>query len=85
MRDARALSVAKTLIAVAAAAALGGCFHVPLRARENGRELGYGTESSVIYGQHSAASTRRMQSALRSSAMGWQAAQPFSPFGDWSW
>lgn len=85
MRDARALTISKILIAVATAAALGGCFHVPLRARENGRELGYSTESSVIYGSHNPAATRRMQSAIRSSSMGWQMAKPFTPFGDWNW
>ena len=84
MRDARALAVAKILIAVATAAAIGGCFHVPIRARENGRELGYASESQVIYGHHNAYTTRQMQMQLRSSAMGWQMAQP-SPFDPWSW
>lgn len=85
MRDARALTIAKVLIAVATAATLGGCFHVPLRALQNGRALGYTTESQVIYGPHDAAASRRMQMTLRSSAMGWQAASPFAPFGDWNW
>jgi len=84
MLNARTLTITKILIAVATAAAVGGCFHVPLRARENGRELGYQTESQVIYGRHSAYSTRQMQSQLRSSAMGWQMAQP-SPFDPWAW
>jgi hypothetical protein len=84
MLNARALTITKILIAVATAAALGGCFHVPIRARENGRELGYQTESQVIYGRHNAYTTRQMQSQLRSSAMGWQMAQP-SPFDPWSW
>ena len=85
MRDRRIQGVAKVLIAAATAAALGGCFHVPLRARENGRELGYEAESSVIYGQHNAHATRAMSMKLRQSAMGWQAAQPFAPFGSWDW
>ena len=85
MRDARALTIARILIAVVTAAALGGCFHVPARALQNGRGLGYTAESQVIYGPHDAASARRMQSALRSSAMGWQMAKPFTPFGDWNW
>jgi hypothetical protein len=84
MRDARAVTIAKMLIAVVTAAALGGCFHVPARALQNGRELGYSTESQVIYGRHSAYSARQMQSQLRSSAMGWQMAQP-SPFDPWAW
>ena len=85
MRNARASKVARILIAAAAAAALGGCFHVPLRARYNGRELGYQAESSIIYGPRNATSTRQIQSALQSSAMGWQAAKPFQPFGQWVW
>lgn len=85
MQDRRLIGVAKILIAVATAAALGGCFHVPLRARENGRELGYETESSVIYGQHNAHATRVMSMRLRQSSMGWQSAQPFSPFQQWDW
>ena len=85
MRDTRALGIAKILIAAAAAAALGGCFHVPLRARENGRDLGYQTESAVLYGQHNAHATRQMQMTLRRSSMGWQAARPLTPFGEWDW
>ena len=85
MREARALTIAKVLIAVATAAALGGCFHVPLRALQNGRELGYSTESQVIYGDHNAHAARQMQIQLRSSSMGWQMTRPFSPFGDWNW
>ncbi len=83
MRDGRALGVAKILMAAAATATLAGCFHVPVRARENGRELGYGTESRVIYGPHNAQATRQIQSMLRSSAMGWQMARPYSPFRQW--
>ena len=86
MRDSRALGFAKILIAAAAAAALGGCFHVPLKARENGRELGYTAESMVIYGQHNPRATRQMSSRLQSSAFGWQMTQkPFSPFQQWDW
>ena len=86
MRDARGRGIAKILIAAAAAVALGGCFHVPLRARENGRELGYQAESMVIYGQHNPRATRQMSSMLQSSARGWQYTQkPFSPFGNWDW
>ena len=85
MRDVRTAGIAKILIAVAAAAALGGCFHVPMRAIQNGRELGYQTESSVIYGQHNAYSARQTQIRLRSSSMGWQSARPFSPFGSWDY
>ena len=86
MRDARALGVAKFLIAAAAAAALSGCFHVPMRARENGRELGYAAESMVIYGQHNPRATRQMSSMLQSSAFGWQATpKPFAPFHQWDW
>jgi hypothetical protein len=86
MRDGRAKRMAKVLVAVGTLAALGGCFHVPLRARENGRELGYQTESQVIYGQHNARATRQMSSRLQSSARGWQyAPKPFSPFQQWDW
>jgi len=85
MRHARAVGITKILIAAVAAAALGGCFHVPMRAIQNGRELGYQTESQVIYGQHNAYSARRMQSTLRSSSMGWQSVKPFQPFGAWDW
>jgi hypothetical protein len=85
MRDTRHLTIAKILIAVLTAAALGGCFHVPARALYNGRDLGYSTESQVIYGEHNAHAVRQMQSQLRSSAMGWQMAKPFTPFGDWNW
>jgi len=85
MRRARAVGIAKILIAAVTAAALGGCFHVPMRAIQNGRELGYQTESQVLYGQHNAYSTRRMQSTLRSSSMGWQATKPFTPFGSWDY
>ena len=66
MRDSRALGIAKLLIAVATASALAGCFHVPVRARENGRELGYQAESMVIYGQHNPRATRQMSSMLQS-------------------
>jgi len=86
MRDRRVLGVAKVLIAAATAAALGGCFHVPLRARENGRELGYQAESMVIYGEHNPRTTRQMSSMLQSSAFGWQMTQkPFTPFQQWDW
>jgi len=85
MRQIRAVGIAKILIAAAAAAALGGCFHVPMRAIQNGRELGYQTESQVIYGQHNAHAARLMQSTLNSSSRGWQAAKPFTPFGAWDW
>ena len=86
MRDNRALGIVKVLIAAAAAAALGGCFHVPLKARENGRELGYTAESMVIYGQHNPRATRQMSSMLQSSAFGWQMTQKsFSPFQQWDW
>lgn len=86
MRDSRVLGIGKLLIAVATASALAGCFHVPLRARENGRELGYQAESMVIYGQHNPRATRQMSSMLQSSAFGWQMTQkPFSPFQQWDW
>jgi hypothetical protein len=85
MRYAGAGRVAKILIAVAAAAALGGCFHVPARALANGRELGYAEESMVIYGQHNPRATRQLNSRMQSSARGWQAARPFTPFGSWDW
>jgi hypothetical protein len=85
MRHVRALGFAKILIAAVAAVALGGCFHVPMRAIQNGRELGYQTESQVIYGEHNAYSARQMQRMLRSSSMGWQAAKPFTPFGSWNY
>ena len=86
MRDSRALGIAKLLVAVAAASALAGCFHVPLRARENGRELGYQAESMVIYGQHNPRATRQMSNMLQSSAFGWQMTQkPFTPFQQWDW
>ena len=86
MRDVRAGGFAKILIAVAAAALLGGCFHVPLRARENGRELGYQAESMVIYGQHNPRATRQMSSMLQSSAFGWQATpKAYTPFGTWDY
>jgi hypothetical protein len=76
------------LIAVAAAAMLGGCFHIPARAWANGRELGYTEESMVIYGPHNPTATRQLNSAVRASAMGWPTTQlPFSPFQQWqsSW
>ena len=86
MRDSRALGIAKLLVAVATASTLAGCFHVPVRARENGRELGYQAESMVIYGQHNPRATRQMSSMLQSSAFGWQMTQkPFSPFQQWDW
>jgi hypothetical protein len=86
MRDGRAGRIAKVLVAVGTLAALGGCFHVPIRARENGRELGYQAESMVIYGQHNARATRQMSNMLQSSARGWQyAPKPFSPFQQWDW
>ena len=86
MRDSRAGSVAKILIAAAGVVALGACYHVPLRARENGRELGYQAESMVMYGQHNPRATRQMSSMLQSSAFGWQTTQkPFSPFQQWDW
>jgi hypothetical protein len=86
MSDRRALGIGKLLIVVASATALGGCFHVPLRARENGRELGYTAESMVIYGQHNPRATRQMSSMLQSSSRGWQyAPKPFSPFQNWDW
>lgn len=86
MRDGRALGTAKLLLAVAAAATLGGCFHVPLRARENGRELGYQAESMVIYGQHNPRASREISNMLQSSSRGWQyAPKPFSPFQQWDW
>jgi hypothetical protein len=86
MPEGRARGVAKILIAAAAAAMLGGCFHVPLRARENGRELGYTAESMVIYGQHNPRTVRQMQSRLQSSAFGWQMSpKPFAPFQQWDW
>ena len=86
MRDSRAGGVAKILIAVAAVAMLGACYHVPLRARENGRELGYTAESMVIYGQHNPRTVRQMTNMLQSSAHGWQAVQkPFTPFQQWDW
>ena len=86
MRSVRALSIAKILIAAAGAAALGGCFHVPMRAIQNGRELGYQAESMVIYGDHNPRATRQMSSMLQSSARGWQYTQkPFTPFGPWDY
>ncbi|HEY7234287.1 MAG TPA: hypothetical protein VH539_09080 [Gemmatimonadaceae bacterium] len=86
MRDVRTAGIAKILIAVAAAAALGGCFHVPMRAIQNGRELGYQAESMVIYGQHNPRATRQMSSMLQSSSHGWQyTAKPYSPFGNWDY
>lgn len=86
MRDRRAVGIAKLLIAAAGAAALGGCFHVPLRARENGRELGYTAESRVIYGPHNAHASRQMTSMIQASSRGWQyAPKPFSPFQQWDW
>jgi hypothetical protein len=86
MRDGAKGRVAKMLIAAAAAATLGGCFHVPARAWANGRELGYAQESMIIYGQHNPTMTRRLNSEIRSSAMGWQSTQlPFSPFQQWDW
>jgi len=85
MRDARARGIAKILIAVAAAAALGGCFHVPLRARQNGRELGYQAESMVIYGEHNPRATRTMSNMLQSSARGFRVTtKPFT-MSPWEW
>jgi hypothetical protein len=86
MRDGRAFGILKILIAVAAATTLSGCFQVPLRARENGRELGYSAESMVIYGQHNPRAVRQMQSMLQASSRGWQVTQkPFTPFQQWDW
>ena len=86
MRSVRALSIAKILIAAAGAAALAGCFHVPMRAIQNGRELGYQAESMVIYGDHNPRATRQMSSMLQSSAFGWHSTQkPFTPFGAWDY
>jgi hypothetical protein len=82
----RATGITKIIIAAAAAAMLGGCFHVPLRARENGRELGYGAESRVIYGQHNAHAMRQINTMIQSSSRGWQyAPTPYSPFQQWDW
>lgn len=86
MLNSRAGGVAKILIAAATAAMLGGCFHVPLRARENGRELGYDAESRVIYGQHNAHASRQINTMIQSSSRGWQYAPlPYSPFQQWDW
>lgn len=85
MRNGGPGRIAKILIAVATAAALGGCFHVPARAWANGRELGYTEESMVIYGAHNPRTTRELSSRLQSSARGWQMARPFTPFGEWNW
>lgn len=86
MLDRRAVGIAKLLIVAAGAAALGGCFHVPLRARENGRELGYNAESMVIYGPHNAHASRQTTSMIQASSRGWQyAPKPFSPFQHWDW
>jgi hypothetical protein len=86
MRARRAVGIAKLLIAVASAAALGGCFHVPQRALANGRMLGYDAESRVIYGSHDAHAARQTTSMLQASSRGWQyAPKPFSPFQQWDW
>ena len=85
MRHARALGVAKFLIAAASAATLAGCFHVPLRARQNGRELGYQAESMVIYGEHNPRATRTMSNMLQQSARGFQVTtKPFT-LSQWEW
>jgi hypothetical protein len=84
MRNGAKGRVAKMLIAVAVAATLGGCFHIPARAWANGRELGYAQESMVIYGPHNPRATRQLNNALQASARGWQTTQlPFSPFQQW--
>jgi len=86
MRDAATGRIAKTLIATAVAATLGGCFHIPARALQNGRELGYAQESMVIYGQHNPRAARQLHSSILSSSFGWQATPlPFSPFQQWDW
>ena len=86
MRDGRAMGIAKILIAITAATTLAGCFHVPARALENGRELGYQAESMVIYGQHNPRAVRQQTTMLQSSAFGLQMTQkPFSPFQQWDW
>ncbi|PYP67617.1 MAG: hypothetical protein DMD26_04140 [Gemmatimonadetes bacterium] len=85
MRDHRALGFAKILIAAATAAALGGCFHVPARALQNGRGMGYTAQSMVIYGEHNPRATRTLSNMLQSSAFGWQASpKPFT-LSQWEW
>lgn len=74
----------KMLIAGAVVATLGGCFHIPARARANGREVGYSQESMVIYGQHNPHATRELYNSLQASSRGWQATPlPYSPFQQW--
>ena len=83
MRDVRARRVAKLIVAIASLGALGGCFHIPARALANGRELGYSTQYQVIYGEHNPAATRRLNSALQSSAFGHRTVyRPYQP-GVW--
>jgi len=85
MRDHRALGFAKILIAAAAAATLGGCFHVPARAWQNGRGMGYEAQSMVIYGEHNPRTTRTLSNMLQQSAHGYQVTtKPFT-LSQWEW
>lgn len=85
MRDNRAFGFAKILIAAASAAALGGCFHVPARALQNGRGMGYEAQSMVIYGEHNPRTTRTLSNMLQQSAHGYQVTtKPFT-LSQWEW
>jgi Tfp pilus assembly protein PilV len=64
---------------VALAVGVGGCFHVPARALQNGR---YMSEWDVM-GGGSITQQRRVQSRLNSSAFAHRAAPPYTFGGHW--
>jgi hypothetical protein len=85
MGDGRMAGIAKILIAMAAAATLGGCFHVSARAWQNGRGMGYASQDMVIYGEHNPRAARTISNMLQSSAFGFRATpKPFT-LSPWEW